>query len=213
MKIATVTIDRGDRPKMIKHCKYLINQQTRKPDAKIFVINPSVSSQIDIVPRFRSAWLKAKQLEMDYIVVMESDDWYFSGYLAMVEIPLKSHDYAAIGQSKSLYYNICNKTYQWFTHDGRASLYTTAFKVSCLDNFIWPKDDYKFLDMPLWDHLKKFSFMLYDPIDNTVGIKHKEGIRAGVGHKVRLQVPDPQFKYLESIVGEVEVEYYKKFCI
>ena len=211
MKIATLTIDRVDRPKMIEQCKRLIKRQSRKPDMEIYVTEPSVSSAIDIVPRFRSGWLEAKKNNIDIIVVIESDDWYSRHYLDFLLANFSLLGFDAFGWTNSLYYNICNQTYQTHNHPNRASLYTTSFKVSSLNDFKWPKDDYKFLDIPLWKHFKNKDFF-HNPInDNIIGIKHNEGIRAGIGHKATMKNKDVEFKYLESIIGE-DVEFYKTFC-
>jgi len=214
MKIATLTIDRGDRPKMIAQCKRMIERQTRKPDLEIYVIEPSILRAVDIVPRFRSGWLHAKESGIDVIVVMESDDWYGKDYIKEIITLLDVYDADAIGFHESLYYNICNQTYQTHTHYGRASLYTTVFKTSCLNDFKWPKDDYKFLDIPLWKHLKEQN--LRDLVDVTknswaIGIKHNEGVRAGIGHTATMKHKDTEFKYLESVIGD-DVFFYKNFC-
>jgi len=215
MKIATLTIDRGDRPKMIEQCKRLIKRQTRKPDMEIYVTEPSVSSAIDIVPRFRSGWLEAKNNNIDIIVVIESDDWYEKYYINNMYDKFTSFIISASGSDKSQYYNICNQTWQIHLHPGRASLYTTVFKTNALDDFKWPKDDYKFLDIPLWKHFNKKEFYTMigysDAHDYAVGIKHNEGIRAGIGHKATMKNKDVEFKYLESIIGE-DVGFYKTFC-
>ena len=208
MKIATLTIDRGDRPKMIAQCKRMIERQTRKPDLEIYVIEPSILKAVDIVPRFRSGWLHAKESGIDVIVVMESDDWYSPKYIQDIYEDLKNMNYDAYGRSTSLYYNICNQSYQIHRHPKRASLYTTVFKVSALNNFRWPKDDYKFLDIPLWKHFKT-PLLTVDYL--AVGIKHNEGVRAGIGHKVSMRHKDTEFKYLESIIGD-DVFFYKNFC-
>ncbi len=211
MKIATLTIDRGDRPKMIEQCKRLIKRQTRKPDMEIYVTEPSVSSAIDIVPRFRSGWLEAKKNNIDIIVVIESDDWYDKHYINNMHIKFTQFMIDAYGEDRSLYYNICNQTHQTHLHPGRASLYTTVFKTSSLDNFKWPKDDYKFLDIPLWKHFKKIKNREFGVYSYAIGIKHNEGIRAGIGHKATMKNKDIEFKYLESIIGE-DVGFYKTFC-
>ncbi len=208
MKIATLTIDRGDRPKMIEQCKRLIKRQTRKPDMEIYVTEPSVSSAIDIVPRFRSGWLEAKKNNIDVIVVIESDDWYSKNYIEEIISEIRDMNFDAYGRSTSLYYNICNQTYQKHMHFTRASLYTTVIRTNALEDFRWPKDDYKFLDIPLWKHFKT-PLLTVDYL--AVGIKHNEGIRAGIGHKATMKNKDVEFKYLESIIGD-DVGFYKTFC-
>jgi len=208
MKIATLTIDRGDRPKMIEQCKRLIKRQTRKPDLEIYVIEPSTSKSIDIVPRFRSGWLEAKKNNIDVIVVIESDDWYSEDYLEDIISSIENMNFDAFGRSSSLYYNVCNQTYQKHMHFNRASLYTTVFKTSALDNFRWPKDDYKFLDISLWNHFKT-PLLTVDYL--AIGIKHNEGMRAGIGHKATMRNKDVEFKYLESIIGE-DIGFYRSFC-
>jgi len=211
MKIATLTIDRGDRPKMIEQCKRLIKRQTRKPDLEIYVTGPSISSQIDIVPRFRSGWLEAKKNNIDIIVVIESDDWYHKDYIAMKIDGFKKAPIHidAMGDIESLYYNICNQTYQTHSHPNRASLYTTVFRTDSLNSFNWPKDNYKFLDIPLWKYFKDAA--ISHGFYYALGIKHNEGIRAGIGHKATMKNKDVEFKYLESIIGE-DVGFYKTFC-
>jgi len=209
MKIATLTIDRGDRPKMIEQCKRLINRQTRKPDLEIYVIEPSVSKAIDIVPRFRSGWLEAKKNNIDVIVVIESDDWYNEYYIDICVDLFTAFRHDARGYYESLYYNVCNQSYQTHNHPNRSSLYGTSFRTTSLDNFKWPKDDYKFLDIPLWKHFVSGSLTI-NP-SHTIGIKHNEGMRAGIGHKATMKNKDTEFKYLESIIGE-DVEFYRNFC-
>jgi len=211
MKIATLTIDRGDRPKMIAQCKRMIERQTRKPDLEIYVIEPSILRAVDIVPRFRSGWLHAKESGIDVIVVMESDDWYHKDYIAdkidgFQKAPVHID---AMGDINSLYYNICNQTYQIHSHPNRASLYTTSFRTNSLDNFKWPKDNYKFLDIPLWKHFK--DAVIGHGYYHTVGIKHNEGVRAGIGHTATMKHKDTEFKYLESVIGD-DVFFYKNFC-
>lgn len=218
MKIATLTIDRGDRPKMIEQCKRLIKRQTRKPDMEIYVIEPSRSSAIDIVPRFRSGWLEAKKNNIDVIVVIESDDWYNHDYIDTTSLHFEENNVDAIGWETSLYYNICNQTYQEHKHPERASLYTTSFKVSSLDDFRWPKDDYKFLDIPLWRYFKRklLRDVGYGFGYDTIGIKHNEGIRAGIGHKSTMKNKDIDFAFLKlnlvkPYIGE-DLKFYKTFC-
>ena len=212
MKIATLTIDRGDRPKMIAQCKRMIERQTRKPDLEIYVTEPSILKAIDIVPRFRSGWLHAKETGIDVIVVMESDDWYRRDYIDKSIYFLWKDNLDASGFERSLYYNICNQTYQIHVHPKRASLYTTVFKVSALDNFRWPKDNHKFLDIEMWKHFKNVSLSVnLHPPWQTVGIKHNEGVRAGIGHTATMRHKDTEFKYLESIIGG-DVFFYKNFC-
>ncbi len=208
MKIATLTIDRGDRPKMIAQCKRMIERQTRKPDLEIYVIEPSILKAVDIVPRFRSGWLHAKESGIDVIVVMESDDWYSRDYIEIVAEHMVKYNLNMAGNDQSLYYNICNQTYQTHHHSNRASLYTTAFKTSCLDDFKWPKDNQRFLDISLWKHARG-GIRNADGI--SVGIKHNEGVRAGIGHKATMRHKDTEFKHLESIIGD-DVFFYKNFC-
>ena len=208
MKIATLTIDRGDRPKMIAQCKRMIERQTRKPDLEIYVTEPSILKAVDIVPRFRSGWLHAKETGIDVIVVMESDDWYSRDYIEIVAAHMSKYNLSMAGNDQSLYYNICNQTYQLHHHPKRASLYTTAFRTSILNDFKWPKDNYRFLDIPLWKHTKG-GIRNADGI--SVGIKHNEGVGAGIGHTANMKHKDTKFKYLESIIGD-DVFFYKNFC-
>ena len=64
------------------------------------------------------------------------------------------------------------------------------------------------MDIPLWKHFK-IPLLTVDYL--AIGIKHNEGIRAGIGHKATMKNKDVEFKYLESIIGE-DVEFYKTFC-
>lgn len=209
MKLGTLTFDRGDRPQFMRFCVEQLDRMNRGYQA-IIVCDPPTDHQFDLVKRFKHGYQLAKENGIDWLFVIESDDAYRSNYLE----DMASHTANGvefIGYSDTFYYNIRNRTWMNQTHPGRSSLFTTGFKVSALDDFIWPADHYLWLDIRLWEHArdkrKKVKLLSNNP---CTGVKHGVGMCAGKAHKRRLEHDDPNMEFLKSRVEDYQYEFYSK---
>lgn len=203
---ATLTVDRGDRPQFFNFCRHQIDKLTIQPKHSIFIADPPSTIEPDITLRMRKGIVAARNLGIDIVYVMESDDNYPDDYIERMWIG--QNDF--IGCSKSLYYNLKNKTYQEFSHPKRSSLFCTAFRISALDRFLWPPDDTIFLDLYLWKyaHTKGMKAVLLDE-SIGVGIKHGIGKTAGAGHRMVMPNVDTNGAFLKLKVGQEAYAFYQ----
>jgi len=201
---ATLTIDRGDRPQLFAFCEHQLDKLSPAPKHKIFVTEPPTSNSPDIIKRMKMGITAAKNLGIDILYVVESDDFYPPDFVNQMWIG--THDF--IGSSKTLYYHIGNKTYEQLDHPGRSSLFCTAFRISALDKFEWPAEDTVFLDIDLWKYaVKRGNYKLLDePIG--VGIKHGIGKTGGSGHRRVFAQNDENNAFLKSKVDREAYAFY-----
>lgn len=204
---ATLTVDRGDRPQFFDFCMHQISRFTVQPKHTIIVNEPPTSEAIDITKRMKMGITAAKGLGIDIVYIIESDDYYSASYIE--EMWIGDQDF--IGCSKSLYYNLQNKTYNEFPHPNRSSLFCTAFRISALENFPWPPENTTFLDLILWQYANRYPQKKILLLDRSigVGIKHGIGKRAGTGHRLTMPHKDSaDMNFLKSKVdGEAMIFY------
>jgi len=206
MKLATLTPTRGDRKPLFEFCKEQIDRQTVQPDNRYYIAFDAVGNKPDLTKRVRQGWELAKKDGMDWIILFEDDDSYSDNHIERYIPHMDRYDF--IGDQSSLYYNIKPRRYQVFNHPRRASLFTTAFRVSALDKFKWPPDDTIFLDIKLWNHAKNFKCKFID--SGAVGIKgHGLGKSGGKGHTMNLRNEDPDLSFLKSKLGSHHIEKYR----
>lgn len=209
MKIATLTPTRGDRPELFNFCRQQIDRQTVQPNDKYFMAFQPADRQPDLTRRIRQGYDLAKQFRMDWVVIMEDDDSYRSDHIERYSRFMDRYDF--IGDQNSLYYNIRERTYQVFKHPRRASLYTTAFRVSALDKFHWPADNTVFLDIKLWQYAKNTNKRCKFIDSGAVGIKgHGYGMRGGKGHIMKLGHEDLTGDFLRSNTSPQNFEFYSQ---
>ena len=201
----TLTVDRGDRPQFFDFCMHQISRFTIQPKHTIIVNEPPTSNAVDLTIRMRKGITAAKNLGMDIVYVIESDDYYPKDYIEKMWIG--SNDF--IGSEKTLYYSLQNKTYNEFYHQGRSSLFCTAFRISALEGFKWPPDDTIFLDLFFWRYAQHRKSIL-TPISIGVGIKHGVGKRAGSGHNMTMPHKDSaDMSFLRSKVDSEAMTFYR----
>lgn len=203
---ATLTCSRGDRPQFFDFCMHQITRLTMQPKHTVIVNEPPKSNAADITLRIRKGLTAIKNLGIDIVYIIEDDDLYPKDYIEQQWIG--THDF--IGRSKSLYYNLQNRTYNEFTHPGRSSLFCTGFRISALKDFDWPPDETVFLDILLWKHaIKKGNYNLIDK-SIGVGIKHGVGKTAGIGHRLLMPLSDSKdMSFLKSKVDQDAMTFYK----
>lgn len=214
MRIATLTPTR-DRRVLLNFCHDQICGQSVEVHSKYFINFDSVNNKHDLTQRIRQGYELAKEGGLDWVVIFEDDDAYPTNYIERFTPHMDRYDF--IGDPNSLYYNIHTRRYQVFNHPRRASLFTTAFRVSALDKFRWPPDDTVFLDIKLWNYAKNFKCKFID--SGAVGIKgHGIGKHGGKGHTMELKHADPTGDFLKSKVTPRHFEFYTKlsqafFCV
>lgn len=201
---ATLTCSRGDRPQFLQFCRRQIERFTIQPKHSIFVEEPPKDKEPDLTKRIRMGIVAARNLGIDIIYIIEDDDYYPPDYIEQHWIG----SFAFLGRSKSLYYNIRNKTYAELPHPKRSSLYNTAFRISALQKFAWPEDNTIFLDLHLWKHAQQWPHLLMNEVLG-VGIKHGTGLTAGIGHKIVMPNKDADSSFLRSKVDSEAFKFYQ----
>jgi hypothetical protein len=207
MNIATLTPTRGDRPELFNFCREQIEAQTVQPTDKYFIAFQPTDRQPDITKRIKNGYELAKQHGMEWVIILEDDDSYRQDHIERYSRFMDRYDF--IGDQNSLYYNIRDKRYRVFKHPRRASLFTTAFRVSALDKFRWPPDNTVFLDIKLWQFAKTKRCKFVD--SGAVGIKaHGFGMRGGKGHIMNLPHEDPALLFLKSVTTKQNFDFYSE---
>jgi hypothetical protein len=203
---ATITPSRGDRNKLLGFTMARLNAPF-----KITCIEPPKSDDVDLVPRVKHGIEVAKRNGYEFVFIIEDDDYYPLDYFEHFE-DFEQFDF--VGYSDTTYYNIRTRTWETFEHSGsnrRSSLFTTGFRISALDRFTWPRDNYKWLDIKLWEYAnrcdKRIRLLQNNP---ALGIKgHGHGKFAGKGHLTDLDNKDPDLSYLKSRVDDHAFEFYQ----
>lgn len=203
MKFCTITPSRGDRPQFLEFCKHQLSRMTIKPDHSYFIDYPPKSGDVDLVERIQKGIRQAQADGFEDCHIIEDDDFYPADYFTKNN--LERLDF--IGEEKTTYYNLRNKTWQTMHHAGRSSLFLTGFKISALKEFNWPKRTERFLDLSLWSYAKgkKRSYVS----TGAIGIKHNVGLCGGKGHVLRMKNEDLQMEWLKANVSTDAYLFYK----
>jgi hypothetical protein len=206
MKFAIITPDRGDRSQFTSFCLHQIERQQLPLGSftHIHVNYPPKSSEVDLIERVRHGIDQAKMLGYDWVIMMENDDFYPKDYLSRFIPFMDNADF--IGDEQTIYYNLRNRTYSIFDHPHRSSLFTTAFRISALNNFEWPTQGPN-LDIMLWKYArhKRRKFIK----TGAVGIKHGIGKCGGIGHTRMLRYHDKDMVFLKERVDGEALAFYK----
>jgi hypothetical protein len=206
VRFCVVIPDRGDRPEFTKNCLRMLDRMTLKPDEIYHINYPVFEKGYDLIQRVRSGVLSAQKDGFDLCFIIENDDYYPANYFERFKPFFEDFHFA--GQDFSDYYNIKNLTHNRFQHDYRASLFTTAFKISALNNFDWPPPEKPFLDIELWKYARHKKRKFIDT--GAIGIKHGIGLCGGKGHKMYWpKTFDKNMNELRKRVDPVSFEFYK----
>lgn len=203
-RIATITPDRGDRKQFMDFCS--IQLERMNPDYRALITWPPLSSQVDLIPRIKRGIELCREMGIDRVAIIESDDYYPADYLSHINLD----DYDFWGWGSTYYYHVKNRTWNRSYHqDTHSSLFCTAFRISALDGFVWPPDDYLWLDLALWKfarHNRRFHLSLEEP--PCIGIKHGIGKVAGKAHQWEMKNKDPDLSWLKSKTDAQAFEFY-----
>ena len=199
-----LTFDRGDRKPFYDFCKEQV-KRFHFNARHICIDHRPETEECDIVPRFRKGLAIAKSEGFEWVVVVESDDYYPPDYLDRLIPYMETNDF--IGDERTIYYHLGNRSWVELNHPKRSSLFTTSFRISALDGFRWPKDTTPFLDIEIWRHSfrKRCKFLN----SGAIGIKHGVGKTGGSGHKRTFKNLDPELKWLEANTDSDAFGFYK----
>jgi len=195
-----------DRPKMLEFCKYQVSKFTIQPEKHYIIDYPPVSTDVDISERVCLGVEMAKRDGIDLVFIVEDDDFYPFDYIERFRY---LSDYQFFGSIRTTYYSLKNRTHQEFIHPSRSSLFTTGFRISAIDKFVWPKTAN--VDVVLWEYV--FKYCKYDvgaiPKTGALGIKgHGIGKTGGNGHNKKFSVIDPGYTWLKQTVSKEAFEFY-----
>lgn len=205
-KFCAIIPDRNDRPELTEFCLKQLRRMSNYPD-KVYHINYTpLSEGYDLIDRIQEGVRLAYADGIDWCCIVENDDFYPANYFDRLSVNFERHDF--IGDQLTTYYNLKNLTHKTFNHPHRSSLFTTAFRISALNNFDWPVSENPFLDIELWKHarFRRRTFI------NTgaIGIKHGIGLCGGKGHKMHMSNHDQNLEWLSSHVDEMSFQFYKE---
>lgn len=209
---------------MLDFCNHQLFRMIGLHNRVLANYNP-VNDKCDLVPRIKHGIERSKKTwktldpgdadrkfvvtvvdsEMDFAFIIENDDYYPSYYIQNLLPHLDGLDF--IGWQNTFYYNIKTRRYSRLEHETHSSLFCTGFRLSALDDFEWPKDDYPFLDIALWSHAKRSgkNWKLLRNDNPCVGIKgHGMGKMGGKGHKMELLRADPDMKWFRNKLNDEE---------
>lgn len=210
MKIAAITPTRGDRPEFLEHCKYLMEKQTRKPDKHYIIDYPPESDEVDLIPRIRKGIEMAKADGMDYVAIIEDDDYYPDCYIQALSDYYSDSNINFFGVINTIYFHLGIEGFRIMRHPHRSSLFTTSFKIDALDNFVWPDDNEPFLDLVIWNYVKENNIPTYfATISDCIGIKHGYGKCGGNGHFMESNWYTP-CKLSDVIFDQYSIDFYTK---
>jgi hypothetical protein len=192
MTFATITPTRNDRPEFDAFCRHQLERMETKPTKSYFIDYAPTGPGFDLISRVREGIRRAQADGIDLVFIVEDDDFYPKDYFN--NIP----DSYFIGDRKTTYYNLKNRTYQDWDHPRRASLFTTGFRISAMIDFEWPSDEDQFLDISLWRYAVNNHKQMAFRETGAIGIKHGLGLCGGKGHIQRNKYLDLEMVWLKE---------------
>lgn len=203
MSFCSITPSRGDRPQFLEFAKHQLSRMTVKPDKSYFIDYKPKSEDVDLVERIQEGIRQAQADGFNEVYILEDDDAYLPSHFEKMQ--LGNADF--IGEEKTTYYNLRNKTWQTMNHPGRSSLFITGFKISALKDFNWPNRTERFLDISLWSYAKKKKRKFVET--GAIGIKHSIGLCGGRGHQMQMKNIDSEMEWLKANTTQDAYTFYK----
>lgn len=208
-KVAVIIPTRGDRPKFLKHARWLIEQQAFQPDMILTMNSKPTGPGADLTKRYRVGYEHATKMGMDLTIWWEDDDWYNRKYIQMmVNQWTKAGKPDLVGNAQSRYYHIITGQWADIHHPGHSSAMNMAVKTGL--DIPWPADNHIFLDKHIWDRMGSKGLLLSHNM--SIGIKHGFGKCGGKGHDPRLGIykeKDENFVQLQQTVDKKSLRLYQ----
>lgn len=228
----------GARPKQIQLAAEWMRKQTYKGEVLWVLVDDAVPITTDFIPvDFRENWqiircyprpkwehgqntqkrnllvavnVIEKYDNIEYIFIIEDDDYYTPDYIDTMISKLKGH--VAAGQINTVYFNIGSGTMKIFPNKAHSSLFQTAIHFSQLPMLkrILTNDAGKFIDIRLWKELQNSKINLFNGDNLSIGIKGLPG-RAGIGIGHRMKGREMSFELkkqtLKKLIGDGVFHY------
>jgi glycosyltransferase involved in cell wall biosynthesis len=227
----------GARPQQIQLCVEWMKRQIYKGEVLWVVVDDAVPITTDFIQDdFKQNWKVVRcyprpkweqgqntqkrnllaavnELEkhdgVDYVFIIEDDDYYTPEYLDKMVRYLKGYD--AVGQTKSTYFNVVTGKVKKHSNTRHSSLFQTAIHINKLRTFkdILSSDASTFIDIHLWGALQGSKVHLFNSVDLSIGMKGlpgRDGI--GIGHRVK----GVSFKYpmkKKALMDLIGIDYEK----
>lgn len=209
MKFGVIIPDRNDRPQFTRLCFEMIQRQSVQPYEILHVNYVPKSTAFDLTERVRTGF-EQLQNKVDVVFIIENDDWYSPDYFEqMLEEWQKNGRPDLFGISSTVYYHIKKLAFNILEHSKHSSLMSTMIRTSA--NIDFPKDDFVFLDLHLWQNHKGILLNQNTRFPLAVGIKHGVGLVGGSGHhSMRFKERDNSEMYeLWRMIGKDVLQYRK----
>ena len=220
MKIGVLIPSRGDRTKFLNHAKWLLDQQTRKPDEILIVDYPPKSNDYDITPRYRYGCQELFNRGCDIVFFWEDDDWYSSEYIEfMLNSWIDAGKPKIFGIGYTYYYHILVNKYRKFTHSHKSSACCSMVTNEIL-RISYPKDNDPFLDTAMWKQLSPHPHVPLCTVSPEkiyhLGMKHGIGLSGGAKHHDkngynRNFFDDSNLNLLKKNIDEKSLTFYNTF--
>lgn len=170
---------------------------------------PPKSEAVDIYERIAAGVELARQDNVDYCSIIESDDYYHLNYLDSIKLRMTT-DVELLGINCTIYYHIFSTGWRRMSHPGRSSLFCTTFKTSSFESLPKVTDD-PHIDIIWWKFASegKINHQLIND-DLAIGIKHGNifGKVGGRGHTMPYTKYDMQMKMLKGMLDPEAFEFF-----
>lgn len=184
MRIGIIIPDRGDRPVLYANCMRMIDSQTIHANKSIeLIMRPIVyhpeSGHCDITQRYKRGYDSLRNMDIDVIFLMESDDYYAPDYIeSMLTQYMAAGRPPLFGVNHTTYYHIFHRKYYDMNHISRSSAMNTLIRPDM--NFKWCKDSEPYTDIHLWENIRN-GIIIPQPVSAITGGKLCIGIKHGIG--------------------------------
>lgn len=146
--------------------------------------------------------------QIEAIFIIEDDDYYKPIYLA--EMVKRMGNYNAIGETRTIYYNVVWRRFITNANTMHSSLFQTAFSYDAIIDMVASLKD-KFIDAKFWKLVR--NKYLFSAGNLSVGIKGMAG-RTGIGaghQKAYNMNDDRRLTYLTKLIGQEDAKIYGEY--
>jgi len=154
------------------------------------------------------------EVQHDFIVFMEDDDWYSPQYIA-AQVRYLAEGFKITGEVPAYYYHLPTRRYWALRNQAHASLCQTAIHremLPTLQLICESPNTSQFIDVRLWEHITaRRSFHGGRRVIGMKGLPGRPGI--GVGHRPEVGggwETDPDLRILTEWIGSEDVETYQR---
>lgn len=228
----------GARPDQFRMCAKWMKQQTYEGDVHWIIIDDARPVTTGIVDdSFRENWTIEKiypvpswefgmntqarnmkvalerlslftKKEVKAVFIIEDDDYYMPTYLEWMMMHLEN--YTAIGETRTIYYNVVARKFADCGNRQHASLFQTAFTLDAIP-YMMAAHKNKFIDAEFWKNVP--NKLLIKEGKRSIGMKGMPG-RGGIGagHKGHNGYTlDIDLKWLTLNIGEDNAKEYARY--